>query len=80
MATPSKTKLQRFITQPNAMKNDPDYAIFEAGINEGRRQMRNQALTFLEKKYLGADAPDRDTPEAKAILSLAHELSEELKI
>jgi hypothetical protein len=62
-----------------SMKTDPDYPIFEIGLKEGRAQMKKEALTFLQNKYLGENAPERGSIEAKAILQLARELSEELQ-
>lgn len=63
------------------MKQDPDYPIFEVGRKQGREEMRIKALTFLQDKYLSDDnRPDRGTPEAKAILQLAKELSELLQV
>jgi hypothetical protein len=75
LAKLSKTKLSRFIDNSQSMRNDPDYPIFEAGLQEGRRQMQVKALTYLEDKYLSApDRPDRNSPEAKWLLSMAKEL------
>lgn len=80
MAKPiSQTKLQRFIEQSAAMKDDPDYPIFEAGLREGEIRGKNRALTFLELKYTGPDAPVRGSYEGQAILTLAKELSEYMK-
>lgn len=76
--SPSRTKLERFTLAPASMKNDPEYPIFEAGLEEGRREYRVKALTFLQDKYLGPDAPERGSPEGNAILQLAKELSEHL--
>lgn len=76
---PSKTKLQRFIDASASMKNDPDYPIFAAGLREGSLKMQNRALSFLQEKYMGTDAPTRGSVEAKAILELAKELSAHLK-
>lgn len=61
------------------MKDDPDYPLFAAGIREGRLQMQNVALSFLQDKYLSDDAPARGSVEAEAILTLARELNNHLK-
>lgn len=77
---PSQTKLRRFIENSGSMLNDPDYPIFQAGVEEGQRAMRSKALTFLEQKYIGPNAPERGSVEGDAILTLARELSEELSL
>lgn len=77
---PSQTKLRRFIENSASMQDDPDFPIFKAGVDEGRRAMRNKALSFLEQKYIGPNAPERGSIEGDAILTLARELSEELSL
>lgn len=74
----SNSKLKRFIEDSRSMRDDPDFPLFQAGIDEGKLQMKRLALSFLEDKYLGPDAPARGTPEATAILTLANELSKYL--
>lgn len=74
----SATKLARFIKTPTAMKKDPDYPIFQAGLEEGRRQANNDLLTFLEKKYINGDF-ERGSVEAEAILKVAGELGEHIR-
>jgi hypothetical protein len=50
------------------------------GQSEGLIAARKEALDFLQHKYIDApDRPDRGTPEADAILSLAGQLSDHLK-
>lgn len=75
----SATKLKRFMTNPSAMKKDPDYPIYQTGLEQGRADMRREILTFLEKEYMGEDAPERGTPKAAAILELAHKASQHMR-
>jgi 8-oxo-dGTP pyrophosphatase MutT (NUDIX family) len=75
MALNARAKLERLTKLRPA---DPDYAIFQAGVEYGEDQLKKKALGFLQAKYMADDAPDRGTPEATAILALARELSEEL--
>lgn len=63
---------------PEAMRKDPDFPIFQAGVEEGRQQMQVKALSFLEKEYLD-DAIERKSVKGEYILQLAKELSEHLK-
>lgn len=46
---------------------------YEEGLKEGRLEM----LNWLQNKYLGDDAPDRDTPEGKAVIALAGEVAKQ---
>lgn len=74
----SQAKLKRFMEHAETMKDDPDYPLFEAGIKEGNRLLRLEALTFLENKYLDPNL-DVTTDEAKIILRIARELSKHLR-
>lgn len=53
--------------------------IFRAGYEEGVRETRTKALTFLEQKYMSPEVV-RETPYAKALLEIAGELAKELKV
>lgn len=52
---------------------------FNKGIQEGRLQTRKEVLGFLEEKYMNKDMSTA-SPKAQAILTLASELSDFLKI
>lgn len=52
---------------------------FAAGVRKGEQNMRAKALTFLEQKYKDPDVL-RGSERGEAILELAKELSEALKI
>lgn len=71
--SPEQEKLKRFIEDSQAMRDDPDYPLFQAGIQEGIRQTRKLALDALEAYYMGL--PRTDTPEAKAALEITRSLS-----
>lgn len=68
------------------MKKDPEepvqamiLAAREEGRLEGVGQGMNESLEFLRRKYLDdEDRPTRNSPEAKAILEVARELSQHL--
>lgn len=63
-----------------AMVKDPTFPIFELGFTTGRDETRDLVLTHLQDKYIhGIDRPQRGSPEAKALLSLATELAELLR-
>lgn len=48
--------------------------------SEGVSQGRWEIIDWLKKKYMDDDnRPDRDTPEAKAILSLVREVANHLR-
>jgi hypothetical protein len=49
------------------------------GREEGKKQTRKDVLDWLENEYLKPEIV-RETPEAKAILTLANELSKFLKV
>jgi len=53
--------------------------IYEQGLAEGNMMAYGEILTLLEAKYMGSEAPDRGSPEAKAILELAKELGNHLR-
>ena len=44
------------------------------GVAEGRTIARKEAVDWLQEKYLGDDAPARNTPEGDAILTITREL------
>lgn len=70
----ANSKKQQLMEQISA---DP---VWKAGYTTGFERCRVDVLSHLEKKYMADDAPDRGTPEAQAILSLARELSELMKL
>lgn len=74
----SNTKLQRFITNSESMRSDPDFPLFEAGVTHGESEMKKKVLTYLEKQYLSPEAPSRMDPKAEAILALARELAQNI--
>jgi hypothetical protein len=50
---------------------------FKNGALHGFDELRGETLTFLQNKYISDDdRPDRGSPEAKAILKVAQELSQ----
>jgi len=55
--------------------NDP---VYKVGYEEGYMNATKKSLDFLELKYLNPEMPT-DTPEAKAILTLARELAQHLR-
>lgn len=55
-------------------------AVYQAGVNEGRNEMRKVALDFLQAKYLDpATRPDRNSEEAQYLLGMASDLAEHLR-
>jgi len=76
MPLDARSKLDRL---KRLKPGDPDFAIFKAGVEEGFNRGRKLSLDYLQEKYLGEDAPDRGTPEANAILTLARELTQHVK-
>lgn len=46
---------------------------------EGKAEGRGEILDWLEQKYLGPDRPDRNTPEAAAILALVADAAKYLR-
>lgn len=48
----------------------------EQGKQEGEDEFRNKVLAWLQAKYIGPDAPPRNSAEGKAILTLAREFAE----
>jgi hypothetical protein len=62
------------------MKKDPTFPIFELGYETGKREVADLIHEHLMDKYIsGIDRPERGSPEAKALLGLATELTEKLK-
>ena len=51
----------------------------EVGRLEGVDQGRREILDWLQSRYLGENSPDRGSPEAQAVLTLAREASDYLK-
>jgi len=49
------------------------------GEHEGIKKGHTDCLDFLQNEYLKDGAPERNTPEAKAILILAHNLAAHLR-
>lgn len=45
----------------------------EEGFRDGQKKGRSEILDWLQDAYTGAEAPERGTPEAEAILELARE-------
>ena len=52
---------------------------FDDGVQQGRKEARQEVLTWLEKKYVDTKGPERGSPEARAMLQLAKELAEFLR-
>ena len=76
MATPTPASVFKKMDTKEAERYKRDIMRARAeGHAEGRSEARKQAIDFLQKKYLGPNAPARDTPEAHAILELTRELS-----
>jgi len=69
-------------SKPKRIPRNPDKA-FELGLKIGSQvtkdEVRNEVLTYLEKKYMADDAPARGTTAAQAILDVARDMSEYLK-
>ena len=78
MAKMSQTKLDRFLKHPETAKNDPDYPIFQAGVEEGIRRGKSLALGFLEPEYMSPEVT-RDSPKGQAILEVVAKLAAFLK-
>lgn len=66
------------VKKPNPIKGDADYAIFEAGMEEGRRLMQAEVLGYLETAYMKPHVT-RESTEGKAILKVAVALSNFMK-
>lgn len=58
----------------NAITSSPNYKL---GVEEGRRQVKHEVLTYLQDKYVNGDF-ERGTPKAEAILQVAHDISAEV--
>jgi hypothetical protein len=71
--TPASTFKKRDAAEAARYKRDITRARAE-GHAEGRSEARAQAVTFLQNKYMGPNAPERGTPKAEAILELTREL------
>lgn len=70
------SQLRGYKNNPDSMVKDPTFPIFEAGVNYGVGETRKEVLSYLEKKYIeDEDRPDRKSPEAKALLAVARDLS-----
>lgn len=67
--------------QSIAPKTTPfqDDPIWVLGSKSGYEKCRVEILGFLEEKYMGKGRPDRHSPKAEAILTLAREISAHLK-
>lgn len=52
--------------------------IFEAGIKEGKLQMKMAVLGYLETEYMN-DTIERDAPQGGYLLAMAKSLSEFMK-
>lgn len=70
-STPKSVKVSLDTSQIDAVR--------EEGRTEGVQQGRKEILDWLESKYLGPDAPNRGTPEAVALLTLAGEAANYMK-
>ena len=64
--------------RPVSIRGDKDRVLFDAGRQEGRRQTKAEVLGFLQSRYMHPSL-DTSTPEAKAILKLAKEISTQIK-
>jgi len=49
------------------------------GRKAGREEMRKEVIDYLQEKYMGEGRPDRDSPEARAILELTRDLMEHFR-
>lgn len=51
--------------------------LFKNGVQQGRTQMKVEALTFLQEKYMSKEV-ERGSAEGEAILKVVRELSTHL--
>ena len=59
-------------------QDEQDKILFNTGITEGKLQLRQEVLGFLQTKYMDSPLSMQD-PEMIATLKVARELSEFLK-
>ena len=52
---------------------------FKSGHKAGYEACRVDILSYMEEKYMGEGRPDRDSPEARAILVLAGDLADHMQ-
>ena len=52
---------------------------FRTGEQVAAKEVTDRALSFLQRMYMDDPRPDRDSPEAEAILKVAKELSAHLR-
>lgn len=68
-------------SKPKRIPRNPDKA-FELGLKIGgqitKDEVRIEVLTYLEQRYMAADAPARGTVGAQAILDVARDMAEYL--
>lgn len=57
------------------VKGDPDFAIFQAGVQHGTLQMKSKVLGFLQDQYLSKEV-ERGSVRGNMLLKIARELSE----
>ena len=69
----SKPELKTMMAKKLPTINDPDFATFNAGVEEGKRITRHDVLTQLQTQYM-SDEVVRNSPEALLILKIAGEL------
>lgn len=58
----------------DAVTNSPAYKL---GVEEGRRQVKHETLTYLEQKYVKGDF-SRESPKAQAMLEIVRDISAEV--
>lgn len=67
------------------LQNDADFKVWDIGyrqgVRDGRLEMRNKSVTFLQDRYTDIDkGPERGSNEAKFMLDLMRELMQNLNI
>jgi hypothetical protein len=69
----------KVINRPQRLPSNPGKCYdlgFKSGASHGFDELRLEALTFLQEKYIvDENRPDRGSPEAEALLKLARELA-----
>lgn len=73
MAT-AKQKIDRLRKEASPEEKKLLDYLYEAGVEEGRQQMKKRALDFLQDQYMKPSVT-RNSPEGLAILGVAQDLS-----
>ena len=80
MAKLSKTELNRFIENPEAMRDSPLFPLFDAGVNHGEVASMRAALTYRQGQFLEAPGkPEEGTPEYTIMLDIVQGLAEVMR-